>query len=88
MPNVVIEAQATGLPCLVSDSITSECKLTNIVKFLSLQDGAIRWAEEAIKYAYITDREIYGEKVKACGYDINEVTESFLEIMGVVSKNI
>lgn len=88
MPNVVIEAQATGLPCLVSDSITSECKLTNIVKFLSLQDSATRWAEEAIKYADITDRESYGQKVKDCGYDINEITDSFIEIMGVVSKNI
>lgn len=88
MPNVVIEAQATGLPCLVSDSITSECKLTNIVKFLSLQDSATRWAEEAIKYADMTARESYGQKVKDCGYDINEVTDNFLKKMGVLSKNI
>ena len=37
MTNVVIEAQATGLPCIVSDTITRECNITEQVKFISLK---------------------------------------------------
>ncbi len=46
MPNVVIEAQASGLECLVSDTITKECNLTNKVKFKSLQDSPKEWSKE------------------------------------------
>jgi len=46
MPNVVIEAQATSLPCLLSDRITSEVALTDLVEFMSLDDGNSLWAEK------------------------------------------
>ena len=40
MPNTVIEAQTSGLQCIVSDSVTKECKITDKVKFKSLQNSA------------------------------------------------
>ena len=46
MPNVVIEAQTTGLPCLVSDTVTEECKVTDKVEFLSLTNSAVEWANK------------------------------------------
>lgn len=49
MPNVLIEAQAAGLPCLASDSITKECAITDLVKQLpinSLSDWANAIDEE------------------------------------------
>lgn len=49
MPNSVIEAQATGLCCLVSDKITQEVKITDLVHFLPLQAGAEYWADTALK---------------------------------------
>ena len=36
MPNTVIEAQATGLPCLIADTITREADITGLVKYLPL----------------------------------------------------
>lgn len=36
LPTVALEAQAAGLPCLLSDRITMECKVTNLVYFLPL----------------------------------------------------
>lgn len=36
MPNTVIEAQATGLPCLISDTVTREADITGLVKYLPL----------------------------------------------------
>ena len=33
MPNTVIEAQATGLPCLIADTITREADITGLVSY-------------------------------------------------------
>lgn len=41
---VVVEAQANGLRCLVSDKVPSEVKLTEGVEFLSLDEGTQSWA--------------------------------------------
>ena len=46
MPGTVIEAQAAGLPCLISDAITKEVVLTELVRQLSIQDAPEKWAEE------------------------------------------
>ncbi len=48
MPNTVIEAQATGLPCVVSDTITREANVADLVKFLPLS-SADKWAEEILQ---------------------------------------
>ena len=36
MPNTVIEAQATGLPCVIADTITPDADITGLVKYLYL----------------------------------------------------
>lgn len=45
MPGTVIEAQAAGLPCLISDTITKEVVLTEQVRRMSIQDAPGEWAE-------------------------------------------
>lgn len=47
LPLVVIEWQIAGLPCILSDCITTECAYTDLVKFLSLNE-CNKWADEAI----------------------------------------
>ena len=49
LPGTVIEAQAAGLPILVSDTVTKDVDATPIVKYLSLQEGAGTWSSEALK---------------------------------------
>lgn len=44
MPNVVIEAQANGLPCVISDTITREANITGLVKFAPLNGDDSIWA--------------------------------------------
>ena len=44
---VVLEAQAAGLPCLVSMAVASEAVTTNLVKFLPLSKGSNHWAQVA-----------------------------------------
>lgn len=45
MPGTVLEAQAAGLPCLISDTITPEAGVTGLVTYKSLKDSAQEWAE-------------------------------------------
>ena len=65
----VIEAQASGLECIVSDRVPIETKVTDNIKYLSLDESPVilnlnvRNREELSKQAM--------ETIKASGYDIN-----------------
>ena len=54
----LIEAQAAGLPCVVSDTIPKEAYLTDLVKSESLSDSPDIWAEKILAMRNIprTDR--------------------------------
>lgn len=44
LPGTVVEAQASGLPCIISDRITSEVKLTGLVKSESIGEKSYEGA--------------------------------------------
>ena len=79
-PVAGVEAQANGLPCVFSGSITRQAALTDRVYFPDLQRPASEWAEIAVKAACrdFRNRETYGEKIKEAGYDIAD-TARWLE---------
>lgn len=69
---VTVEAQAAGLPCVVSDHVPAECKKTRgLVKFLPLDAGKDHWTEEILRSASIERRDTLVE-IQASGYDIRE----------------
>ena len=72
MPNVIIEAQATGLPCVISDSITKEANITGSVKYINLDNGAEYWAD-AILNSMPDKRYDYYEEFLKKGYCIEDV---------------
>lgn len=49
LPGSVIEAQAAGLMCLVSDSVTSEAAITELVSCKSIGESAMGWASEIMR---------------------------------------
>lgn len=75
MPNTVIEAQANGLPCVISDKITSEVKLCDNISFVSLKENAT-WAKKIIEIKRI-DSVINQEQLRQGGYSIEDVVHSF-----------
>ena len=72
LPLVAVEAQAAGLPCVVSDCVPRECEKTQgLVTFLPLEAGAERWAEQILSTARIERRDT-SDQIKASGFDIRE----------------
>jgi glycosyltransferase involved in cell wall biosynthesis len=80
MPNTVIEAQATGLPCLISDTITREAKITDLVEYISLNQKAKEWAIVALKYNNFVRKDMR-ESLIDKGYDIKSVTSEFEKLI-------
>ena len=79
MPNTVIEAQATGLPCVISDAVTRGANVAGIVSYLSLDDPAEKWADVVLdkKGARVNTEKIMREK----GYDIESSVKRFVEMI-------
>lgn len=72
LPVTMIEAQAAGLPCLISDKVSSECIITDLVQQISLNAGAEVWAQKAIALAKNMRRKNTYELIKNKGFDIEE----------------
>lgn len=82
MPNTVIEAQATGLPCVIADTITEEAGVTDCVHFMSLSDSAKVWADKVLSLLDKdkVDRSFYSDKMKNAGYDIGSCVKQFVKL--------
>lgn len=76
-PLALAEAQANGLPCLVSDAITMDVKFAENVIYKSLKDGVESWANEILPMMdKVCERNPNAcEDVRAHGYDIKYEAE-------------
>lgn len=71
-PFVLVEAQASGLPCVVSDGISKETDLSGNVHFMSLEAAPAKWAEKILDVCRIEKREENIDVLKQQGYDIQD----------------
>lgn len=79
MPNTVIEAQATGLPCVIADTITSEANITGLVHYLPLGKTEV-WVEKVLSVIHSSREETYDDFLKN-QYDIKSVIEQFTKLI-------
>ena len=68
---VLIEAQASGLKCVISNNIPLDGVLTDDVEVISLNNKASVWAEEILKYKMYT-RNNNKNIIKTANYDIKK----------------
>ena len=52
LPVTLVEAQAAGLPCIISDMITDEIMITDQTSKVSLSGNKSLWNQEIAKYRY------------------------------------
>jgi len=69
LPLTGIEAQAAGLPCFISDTISDEVIITNLVHALSLKQRAEIWAEYILAHYNQAERPDTSMEIKAAKYD-------------------
>lgn len=67
---ITVEAQASGLPVVISSSVTNETQLTKAYLQLSLNESPDRWAEEALRLACSNVRTSQIQTVSDAGFDI------------------
>lgn len=73
LPVTMIEAQAAGLPCVKSDTVTDECIVTDLVTSLPIDDPK-PWAD-AILAAKDTPRTDRLADIQRSGYDITAAAD-------------
>lgn len=71
LPGTVVEAQASGLKCVISDTICKEVMVTDLVRAMSTQEDPAKWAQ------YIAETGEYQRKSRVeelcrAGFDVNE----------------
>ena len=80
LPVVGIEAQASGLKCIFSNTITDEVKVTDNVEFLDLNKDSIeKWANKILSYKEYERKNMEKEIINA-GYSIKEEAKKLQEI--------
>lgn len=71
LPVVGVEAQASGLPCALSNEMTKETKILNSTVFISLYSSVKNWANEVIDLcAKYKRKEISKDEIRKSGFDI------------------
>lgn len=73
LPMSLLEAQCSGLPCIISDAIPQEACMTDLVTRLSLNNQPEQWTDAVIRqYSTHPDRTAYAHKITTAGYDIKQ----------------
>ncbi len=80
MPNTVIEAEATGLPCVISDTITKEADITGLITYLPLEYSAETWAEHVLA-SISHERKDTKQNFIDHQYDIASATKAFVALV-------
>lgn len=77
LPVTVVEAQASGLPCFISDTITRDVNTSRLVKYLPINKGVDIWVDEMLG-ADLERCDVIKEICDA-GFDVSASAEKLTE---------
>lgn len=78
LPVTLVETQAAGLPAVVTDNVSREIELTDLISYVSLNKSAAYWAEIVWENVKHSKREQTTARIQAGNYDI-ETTSTWYE---------
>lgn len=85
LPVTAMEAQANGLPCILSDTITREANITDNCEFLPLNNPAL-WAKTINKHHVRRSKDEVEQLFRKKGYDLRteaiKLGNKYLELQG------
>lgn len=82
MPNTVIEAQASGLKCFVSDTITRDANITDNVEYIPLDES--EWLKTIMdSRSNLRKNEGIKEMFERSRYDIDSVIDIYISLFGI-----
>ena len=83
LPVVMIEAQAAGLPCFVSDKVTQEADITGLCKYLPLERTDV-WSKAVLSAQ--NKRQDTSELIIKSGYDIEQTSQWMQNFYILIAK--
>lgn len=72
LPVTMVEAQAAGLPCVISDKVPIQCDITGNVQVVALDDAPEKWADKICDILENFEKRDTYEKIVEAGFDIKE----------------
>lgn len=80
LPVAAVEAQAAGLPTLLSNTITNEVGITSLAQFLPLEAAPQEWARQILEIKEQKKlRRNTSEEIRHAGFDIQTVTSQLAQ---------
>lgn len=76
---VALEAQTSGLPCILSDTLPSEICVCNTA-MLSLSEKPSVWAQKALTLSRNFSRKDQSSRMKQAGWDISHFTQKMEQL--------
>lgn len=74
LPVTLIEAQSAGLPCIISNQVPLECKMSDLIHVKSLQESESAWVDEILKLSDYKRTDTTPLVIQS-GYDIRKNAE-------------
>lgn len=89
LPGTVVEAQASGLHGIMSDSVTAEAIVTDLIQMRSIKENPGLWAEEIMKTNERLSKDLEnGEDIENSPMTVREARSSYAQVVREASFDV